>query len=325
MSVPAGVLDLDALLPMHLLLLDGDRIGRAGPTLRKLIGSTTRLQDCLEVERPPTAIADPAGLCSAIASGEPVQMRLRHHAGITLRGRGGRLAGGYLLDLGLGMSLVQAVRAFDLNGADFTPSDLALELLFLHEANRAVMAELARTNRRLEEARAAEAKLAVTDALTGLLNRRGFQTELEQAMRSLRVQPFALAQLDLDDFKQVNDRFGHAAGDVVLQSVARALESETRATDRLGRMGGDEFMMILAGPVSAAEIGAIGRRIIARIREPVAFKGLALEVSASIGFSRSQDHDRWDLAAMMAEADSALYQDKARRRGQQPQRRRQTD
>jgi len=304
-------IDLGVMLPMHLVFTAGGAIASAGRTLRKLIGGATRLDEAFLFERPGGFGTQAPRLARRIAGGERVLLRLRAHPGISLRGAGCAIEEGFLLDLGFGMSLVKAVRLFDLDDSDFTASELAPEMLFLHEANRAAMEELARTNHRLEAARASAANLAVTDPLTGLLNRRGFQDALAQALR--QSLPFALAQLDLDDFKLVNDRHGHAAGDLVLQAVARILRDETRAADRVSRTGGDEFQLILTGQSTDAELEEIGCRITDSIRRPIPHEGATLRVSASIGFSRSADHRASDVAGMIATADAALYRAKARR------------
>lgn len=307
-------IDLGAMLPMHLVFTAGGGIVSAGRTLRKLIGPARHLDDAFLFERPSGFGAEAPRLARRVEDGARVLLRLRAHPGISLRGAGGAIEEGVLIDLGFGMSLVRAVRLFNLDDSDFAASGLAPEMLFLHEANRAAMEELARTNHRLEEARASAANLAATDPLTGLLNRRGFQAALEQALRNAPAQPFALVQLDLDDFKLVNDRHGHAAGDLVLQTVARILQDETRATDRVSRTGGDEFQLILTGRATGTELEEIGRRIAASIRRPIAYEGATLSVSASIGFSRSGDFRDGGPAGMMEAADAALYRAKARRR-----------
>lgn len=94
-----------------------------------------------------------------------------------------------------------------------------------------------------------ERKLARTDSLTGMPNRRAFTAELErEAERCRRYgQPFSVAYLDVDNFKQVNDRLGHAAGDALLKRVAYSLQNAVRKVDLVARLGGDEFAMLLPG------------------------------------------------------------------------------
>src|SRR5581483_5532923 len=101
--------------------------------------------------------------------------------------------------------------------------------------------------RRLEDANARLLDLAVTDPLTGLFNRRKFEETLQQEVsRALRYGPLSLLMIDLDRFKEINDRHGHQAGDEALKAVARVLQSSCRGTDTCARLGGDEFAVILA-------------------------------------------------------------------------------
>ncbi|SCA57669.1 putative Diguanylate cyclase [Candidatus Terasakiella magnetica] len=90
-------------------------------------------------------------------------------------------------------------------------------------------------------------RLAMTDCLTGLLNRRGFQAELHRVLASARrfKETGILAYIDLDDFKEINDTYGHACGDEVLAHVSRIMERMTRETDYIARLGGDEFAILL--------------------------------------------------------------------------------
>lgn len=307
--------DLDALLPMHLRLSNTGRIVSAGPTLRKMIGPSACPETCFLIERPRVEAAGWIGLADHVTQGARVFLRLCAAPHISLRGHGIAFQDGVLMNLGFGISLVEAVHHFSLTDADFVASDLAMEFLFIHEANRAVMGELGRANRRLEEAREAAETLALTDPLTGLLNRRGFEAVLEQAARNAAIAPFSLAQMDLDHFKQVNDRHGHAAGDEVLQHVAQILRSEMRAADRIARIGGDEFLILLAGPGSADDLAGLGRRVIRRIERPIELADAICQVSASIGFSRSSDYVLVDTAQMLADADAALYAVKQNGRG----------
>jgi diguanylate cyclase (GGDEF)-like protein len=118
----------------------------------------------------------------------------------------------------------------------------------------------------LRDRLARESTLARTDSLTGMPNRRAFLAELErEADRCARFgQPFSVAYLDIDRFKQVNDRLGHAAGDALLQRVGYSLQTAVRKVDLVARLGGDEFAMLLPG---ADSIGSdvVMRRIAASL------------------------------------------------------------
>ena len=161
--------------------------------------------------------------------------------------------GGVLINLSFGMTVVEAVRDHRLTDADFAPTDLAMELLYLVEAKTAVMQELRDMNRRLEGAKTAAEEQALTDTLTGLRNRRAMDMALSRLM--LRGTPFGLMHLDLDFFKAVNDTLGHAAGDHVLRQVARVLRVQMRGGDTVARMGGDEFVVAPAGAGRCVDAG----------------------------------------------------------------------
>ena len=119
------------------------------------------------------------------------------------------------------------------------------------------------------------------DTLTGLKNRRAMDFVLNRLV--LADDDFGLINIDLDFFKQVNDTMGHAAGDYVLQYVARIMVAETRGEDTVARVGGDEFVLILKGLTDVELMRAISERIIATLEKPIKFNGEELRISASIG------------------------------------------
>ncbi|MDS9468183.1 GGDEF domain-containing protein [Paracoccus sp. MBLB3053] len=311
MRLPADLRSLlDRLMPMHLCLAGDGSIVSTGRTLRKLIGPARSMSECLHLDLPAECGMSQHEIGALLGSGRRLVFRTGHAPCITLIGHGASLHGGTLISLGFGASLVPAIESFGLTSLDFSPADLTMEFLFLHEANQAVMRELARLNRGLEEAREAAEVMAHTDPLTGLLNRRGFELALAGIGRKASLRSFALAHLDLDNFKEVNDRHGHAAGDEILIHVSQALRAETRASDRLARVGGDEFLLLLSGPVSREQLDGFGHRLIARIREPLMIDHAICRVSASIGFSLSEEYDTIELSEMLADADAALYEAK---------------
>jgi diguanylate cyclase (GGDEF)-like protein len=153
-------------------------------------------------------------------------------------------------------------------------------------------------------------RAALVDPLTEVANRRGFLAEAERAIaRALRNgAPTALLLLDLDHFKQVNDNFGHQAGDDVLVLAAAAVESELRAGDLIGRLGGEEFGVLLPD-ADAASARAIGERIrlaVARLRVP-ASKG-TIAITTSIGVAAATPAR--SIGDLVAAADNALYRAK---------------
>lgn len=160
---------------------------------------------------------------------------------------------------------------------------------------------------------------AQTDVLTGLTNRRGFEAmaaqDLERA--SALGEPLSLMLMDLDHFKSINDRYGHAAGDVVLQEMARRWRALLRSHDHLARIGGEEFCLLLPG-TSMQHAPAIARKLIeVTRREPVVLPGTAtdapvkLAVTVSIGLvGLDTCSQEVSLDALMAVADGALYRAK---------------
>ncbi len=157
---------------------------------------------------------------------------------------------------------------------------------------------------------------ALHDPLTGLANRVLFEDRLGQAHeRLVRQGGFgAVLLIDLDDFKGVNDTYGHRVGDQLLVGVARRFEMVTRTSDTLGRVGGDEFLYLAENLGSPDEVHAIVQRLLGVLVEPFTFDGLSLEQNATIGVVISTDGDV-DATDAIKYADTALYEAKRMRRG----------
>ena len=158
-------------------------------------------------------------------------------------------------------------------------------------------------------------QLSLTDELTGLLNRRGFERELRRTIAAIRRHGETAAVLlaDLDRFKEINDTFGHQAGDCVLREVAQRLQTEVRDTDSLARLGGDEFGCILTR-CDPCLLGARLDRLRLVVEDrPVLWRSRELCVGISIGLAQlTPDWQTMDDA--LAAADSVMYAQKARRR-----------
>ncbi len=172
--------------------------------------------------------------------------------------------------------------------------------------------------RDITELRRLEARMqyqATHDTLTGLVNRWQFGLRLEQAIAESARQgePFALLLLDLDDFKAINDGYGHAAGDQVLVEVARRLKGALRASDTLARLGGDEFTVLLqplSGPGEAEQRAA---ELLQVLCQPCRMHGFELNFGASLGLALCPG-DAQDAATLLRYADMAMYQAKERGR-----------
>ncbi|MBU2768485.1 EAL domain-containing protein [Acidithiobacillus ferrivorans] len=149
---------------------------------------------------------------------------------------------------------------------------------------------------------------SLRDPMTGLPNRTLFLDRLENARaQTIRNEQFlGVAILDLDGFKQVNDRLGHPAGDDLLLAVVQGLQGELRAGDTLARMGGDEFGLILPGLNSVDDLEALCDRLLATIRKPMDINGEAIRVSGSIGITLYPLDDN-DSRTLIQHADMALY------------------
>ena len=156
---------------------------------------------------------------------------------------------------------------------------------------------------------------ASIDPLTGLANRRAFMSDAEAAIasRSSRSEPLAVLLADLDHFKEINDVFGHAIGDQVLNAFAATLRRCIGAGDLGGRLGGEEFAILLPGK-SDAEAIDIGERIRRSFAQTAGeIDGRMVAATVSIGVAASRIGAR-DLAGLLGRADDALYQAKARGR-----------
>ncbi|MGC9418263.1 MAG: diguanylate cyclase domain-containing protein [Rhodovulum sp.] len=305
-----GAPALARLLPMHLCLCPEGRVRHAGPTIERLAGGDLRGRPFAEVVtlRRPQAAGDMAGLLAL--AGQPLKLTLTGAPALPLKGMVVGLQGGEgaLLNLSMGISLLDAVGRFDLTLRDFAPTDLAAELLYLTEAKSAVTDELRRLAQRLNGARVSAEEKAATDILTGVGNRRRLDAVLGQFMGQGR--PFGLMHVDLDYFKQINDTHGHAVGDAVLCAVARMLVDECRVQDLVTRVGGDEFVILAVDIVDPAQLERLGQRLIARLEEPIRVEGVECRISASIGVSVFTRHSAPDPARLMREADIALYESK---------------
>ena len=153
--------------------------------------------------------------------------------------------------------------------------------------------------------------LAEKDPLTGLLNRRFFMAlaERERARAARAGSAFSVVTLDLDHFKVINDTFGHAAGDLALKTLSEKLSGLFRKSDLVGRMGGDEFLLLLPEtPGSGARVAV--EKILEALREsPILYDGRTIRLSASAGISWSERGEE-PLDLLLRQADTALYESK---------------
>jgi diguanylate cyclase (GGDEF)-like protein/PAS domain S-box-containing protein len=171
---------------------------------------------------------------------------------------------------------------------------------WLVSAGRDVSARV-REHRRLEHA-------ATHDVLTGLPNRRLYADRLAQALHAAarRKERFAVAIVDLDGFKAANTRYGHAAGDAVLRAVGQRTARSLRAVDTVARYGGDEFALIIAGPVDRAAVATVLEKVRARNASAVRYGKKRIGVTVSIGAALYPAQGR-EAALLVKRADAAMY------------------
>lgn len=148
---------------------------------------------------------------------------------------------------------------------------------------------------------------ALRDPLTGVLNRRGFEKEAATSIRS--EERGAVLYLDLNQFKSINDRFGHQAGDALLKAFGHRLEFCLRPEDILGRLGGDEFAIVLPG-VTVEDAKHIAERLVGSASEAYIIQGQEIKCTASVGISLMPQHGE-ELWHLISVADQAMYKAKS--------------
>ncbi|GAB1385310.1 hypothetical protein MASR1M59_04580 [Melaminivora sp.] len=212
---------------------------------------------------------------------------------------------------------MRAVAQLEIHRSDGSsvPVDIALGFLQLdgQEVAAAFIRDISDLRRLQEDMR----HHAAHDSLTGLLNRWMFTQHLDQAvMRAQRIgRPMALLLLDVNDFKLINDSYGHSVGDQVLVEVARRLRAGLRAVDVLGRLGGDEFIVLLPDLWEVAQAQQVAAKLHRLLAAPWQLQGYAITVEASIGIACAP-HDAQDGQTLMRYADMAMYEAKRQRHAQ---------
>lgn len=171
----------------------------------------------------------------------------------------------------------------------------------------------------LTEKRRSEAeitRLALFDGLTGLANRQRMKLSLDKTLKQSinPYRPTALFLMDLDRFKAVNDTLGHQAGDLLLQQVARRLEQTVGDVGLVGRLGGDEFQIVLPGIDQRERLSSLATDIIATLSRPYDIQGVEVTIGCSIGIAIAP-HDGDDSQALIRNADLGLYAAKGDGRG----------
>lgn len=178
----------------------------------------------------------------------------------------------------------------------------------LQKHERILEQRVAERTRELEQANLRLEDMAMQDVLTGLANRAGLNRHLNKALaRAERSQQqLALLMIDLDNFKPVNDVFGHAFGDRVLQEVAHRLQAAGRASDFVARLGGDEFIVVSEGLQQGDDARAVAERLLDALAQPIMLDEQQVQIGASIGVSHATGPE---LVAdeLLRQADQAMY------------------
>lgn len=158
---------------------------------------------------------------------------------------------------------------------------------------------------------------AFFDNLTGLSNRMMFENRLGGALSRLdrTDKDLGILFLDLDGFKQVNDTYGHAAGDTLLREAATRLAGTVRSYDTVARFGGDEFAILIENIQDVKTCVATATKIIAAINAPFMISGQTIQIGVSIGIAMQNDNSEKSPEALTAMADAAMYEAKAQKKG----------
>ena len=199
---------------------------------------------------------------------------------------------------------------------DAHASDLAALAEAADESRRRVEVARQELEREIAERRELEVRLrelATTDGLTGALNRGALlnngQTALDRTRESGAVHGLALLMIDVDHFKSINDRYGHPGGDAALRHLAAILHAELRGGDLLGRLGGEEFAVVLSH-VSSDEAEAVAERLVAAVAgRSVLFEGRSIHMTVSIGLAMAGRREQ-SIDQVLLRADIALYRAK---------------
>ena len=198
---------------------------------------------------------------------------------------------------------VRKQRAFSLR----VPSSSIAELNKLSGDFNSLLDEMSDWQRHLQHENDSLSHQVRHDSLTGLPNRTAFEQELnKQLSNPLTAGQVAVMFIDGDRFKEVNDRYGHAAGDLVLATTARRLRERLRKEDMVARLGGDEFAVLLSSVDNGAQAGRVAENVIEAMLEPITLEeGTQVTQSLSIGVALAKNHTSGE--AMIAQADAAMY------------------
>ncbi|MEM9341628.1 MAG: EAL domain-containing protein [Pseudomonadota bacterium] len=312
--------DLNLIFPFGILVGPDGVILGFGASMEKLPGMTTALGkqvfDALHFTKPrlidrekllqdvlgkriTCEVSDPNGLKPVAFFGMAfnVTMAGTHHV---------------LLMLTPGVNARTLVEDRGLSTTDFGAADGSADLLLLLAMQEEMVADGKKKSARLEAARDEAERLANHDALTGLPNRRALMRELA---RCLSEGPLSVMHVDLDHFKEINDTFGHAAGDAALRHAAEGLRTVVGEGALCARIGGDEFVAILEGEVPQDQLEVMANVVVTALSRPFDFRGAEITAGASVGMAQTTVGDGQSPDDVLHSADLALYEAKRGGRG----------
>lgn len=303
----------DLLFPLHVTLSADGRIEAMGPTLSRVLGPEALQRGFFEqfhVERPRNiddmpSLRDRFGtklvISSAPSHGDRIQFR-----GVAIPFTDAE--GWVLLDLSFGRDLIRVVEHFELTEAHFKPNDFSIDLFYSFEAQRTLLEDSQKMALALKAAKTEAERQASEDPLTGIANRGALYRRLEELLEAQEAHhQFALMHIDLDDFKLVNDNYGHAAGDRLLKQTAAVLKAGSGPHDLAARIGGDEFALVLSDPPEKLALLDLAHDLLLDIARPIRFDGHRCKVSASIGIVRFRPGEVANADRLIANSDIALY------------------
>jgi diguanylate cyclase (GGDEF)-like protein len=201
------------------------------------------------------------------------------------------------------------LRAIDIGVDGFSPKPIDLE----HLRNK-LQEIAANIKEKVQQANEIETlyTMAHYDALTNIPNRTYFNMKLDNALLDAKKNGtnLVLFFIDLDDFKLINDKYGHLAGDKVLQAIAKNISQVIRKEDTLARIGGDEFALFIENVTNENYIHTLAHKILQACSQPIAYEDTQLQISCSIGISRYPE-DANNKKELFEQADKAMYKTKS--------------
>ncbi|MBI3562170.1 MAG: diguanylate cyclase [Gammaproteobacteria bacterium] len=186
--------------------------------------------------------------------------------------------------------------------------DINLVPLFDEQGELAYYAAIERDLTEHKQMQSRLENMATTDSLTGLLNRQAFMHRAEQEFSRARrfSRPLSMVMIDVDHFKSINDEYGHAVGDQVLRAMGKVCQARLRDSDCLGRVGGEEFVLLLPDTPQANAMYVAERMRESLVNSPMRLDNLVLSITASFGVASLRDEDI-DFNTVLARADAAMY------------------